>query len=85
VAIGSIRDPEIQDFIRQAGNDQRSINGARIFGGDAVGRGQTGSPGSDGASPYPELRPASAGTSGANLPLQVSAYWFVSCQSEKGV
>jgi hypothetical protein len=30
------------------------------FGDDVVGRGDAGSPGSDGASPYPELRPSCA-------------------------
>jgi hypothetical protein len=37
----------------------------REFGGDVVGRGDAGSPGSDGASPYQELR----------RPHDMRAYW----------
>src|SRR5271156_2683226 len=32
-----------------------------LVGGDVVGRGQAGNPGSDGASPYPQLRPPAPG------------------------
>jgi hypothetical protein len=38
-----------------------SNNRAENFWGDVVGRTDAGSPGSDGASPYPELRPTCAG------------------------
>ena len=40
-----------------------------LRGGDVAGECDVGSPGSGGASPYPELRPTCAGATYVNLPV----------------
>jgi hypothetical protein len=45
-----------------------------LKGGDVAGECDAGSPGSDGASPYPELRPTCAETPRVNLPI-IYRHW----------